>query len=72
MSASVNEFADPPTAYADAVHESGVLYFMDVDSTREYEILSTTAPVSFSVSGPVISLDTTEQLDLLVEVTCEP
>lgn len=72
ISASVNEFADPPYVYADVTTEDGVVYYMDVEGERSYDIGSATAPVEFTVTGVVISADASgEEFDLAVAVTCE-
>ncbi len=72
MSASVNEFADPPQAYAEGYDEAGFLYYTAFDPQPDYEIHSMTAPVSYTVSGSSTSPDTDVELPLSVEVRCEP
>ncbi len=72
ISASVDEFADPPNVYADVTTEDGVVYYMNVDSERSYDIGSATPPVEFTVTGVVISTDGSgDEFDLAVAVTCE-
>ncbi len=72
MSANINEFADPPQAYAEGYDEAGLLYYTAFDPQPDYEIHSITAPVSYTVSGPSTSSDTDDELPLSVEVRCEP
>lgn len=72
MGASINEFADPPQAYAEGYDEAGLLYYTAFDPQPDYEIHSMTAPVSYTVSGPATSSDTDAEPTLSVEVVCEP
>lgn len=71
MGANINEFADPPQAYAEGSDEAGSLYSTAFDPQPGYEIHSMTAPVSYTVSGPSTSSDTDVELPLSVEVRCE-
>ncbi len=58
LGANVNEFADPPQAYAEGYDEAGFLYYTAFDPQPDYEIHSMTAPVSYTVSGSSTSSDT--------------
>lgn len=72
ISASVDEFADPPNVYADVTTDDGLVYYMDIGTERSYDVSSATPPVEFTVTGVVISNDLPgEEFDLAVAVTCD-
>lgn len=73
VSASVNEFAEPPTVDASLTADN-ILYYMPIGGDRDYVVDEPVSPVRFSVSGVTVAPDGSDpdaEYELSVDVVCE-
>lgn len=73
VSASVNEFADPPTIDASLTTDT-LLYYMPLGGDRSYDIDEPSGAVRFSVSGVTVAPDGPDpeaEYELSVDVVCD-